>query len=78
MAFAGARFANSLLLAKAGEPVTECAFVASNVQEGARYFSNPIKLGVSSSPLHTTQAVVRTPTQLCVLVCHIVAPTSAV
>jgi hypothetical protein len=51
MAFAGARFTNSLLHALEGERVTECAFVASDVQPPATYFSNPIELGVS--PCHS-------------------------
>jgi len=45
MAYAGARFANSLIQALNGEEgVVECAFVASDVTE-AKYFSTPILLG---------------------------------
>ena len=44
MAYAGARFVNSLLKAMQGEDVVECAFVESSVTEAA-YFSTPLKLG---------------------------------
>ncbi|RWS28332.1 malate dehydrogenase-like protein [Leptotrombidium deliense] len=45
MAFAGARFVNSLLLALSGKPnVTECAFIKSDVTESS-YFSTPLVLG---------------------------------
>lgn len=45
MAYAGARFANSLIKALMGEPnIIECAYVQSNVTS-AKYFSNPILLG---------------------------------
>jgi len=45
MAYAGARFANSLIQALNGEEgIVECAFVASDVSE-AKYFSTPILLG---------------------------------
>ncbi|UXI14915.1 hypothetical protein NH340_JMT00858 [Sarcoptes scabiei] len=44
MAFAGARFAVSLLRALNGEEVVECSFIKSDVTECA-YFSTPIVLG---------------------------------
>jgi malate dehydrogenase len=44
MAYAAARFTDSLMKAKAGKSVVECAYVASTVTE-APYFSTPIKLG---------------------------------
>jgi len=44
MAFAGARFAVSLLEALNGKEVIECAFVKSDVTEAA-YFSTPLVLG---------------------------------
>lgn len=47
MAFAGARFAVSLIRALRGEAgVVECAYVRSNLTE-AKYFSTPLLLGVS-------------------------------
>lgn len=47
MAYAGARFAFSLIRALNGESnVVECSYVRSNVTE-AKYFSTPILLGVS-------------------------------
>ena len=48
MAYAGARFTDSLLQAITADDdsIVECAFVASNVTE-ATYFSTPIVLGVS-------------------------------
>lgn len=45
MAYAGARFADSLLEAMAGESVTECAFIRSDEVEGVTYFSTPLLLG---------------------------------
>lgn len=46
MAYAGARFAFSLLRGLKGEPnVIECAYVKSNVVSGVEYFSNPLLLG---------------------------------
>jgi malate dehydrogenase len=49
MAFAGARFANSLLeaavLKKQG--VAECTYVLSDVVPGLEYFSSVVELGVS-------------------------------
>lgn len=46
MAYAGARFAFSLLRGLRGEPnVVECAYVKSNVVSGLEYFSNPVLLG---------------------------------
>lgn len=48
MAFAGARFAFSLIRALNGEQsIVECSYVRSNVTE-AKYFSTPILLGVST------------------------------
>ena len=48
MAYAGARFANSVLEAsvskKAG--VKECTFVKSDVVEGLEFFSTVVELGV--------------------------------
>jgi malate dehydrogenase len=48
MAFAGARFVNSLLeasvLKKKG--VTECTFIQTNVAEGVEFFSTIVELGV--------------------------------
>jgi hypothetical protein len=50
MAFAGARFVNSLLEAKLGKPgKQEYTFVASNVVPGLEYFSSLVEFGVSSS-----------------------------
>lgn len=47
MAFAGAKFVNSVLEAISGqEGVLECAFVRSDETE-AKYFATPIVLGVS-------------------------------
>lgn len=46
MAYAGARFAFSLLRGLKGEPdVVECAYVKSSVVPGVEYFSNPLLLG---------------------------------
>lgn len=46
MAYAGARFAFSLLRGLKGEPnVVECAYVKSNIVSGLEYFSNPLLLG---------------------------------
>ena len=46
MAYAGNRFVYSILQALAGESgVVECAYVNSDVAE-AKYFSNPLLLGV--------------------------------
>merc|ERR1712111_316413 len=44
MAYAAARFTDSVMKAKAGQEVVECAYVASNLTE-ASYFATPIKLG---------------------------------
>jgi len=44
MAYAAARFTDSLMKAAAGKEVVECAYVASSVTE-APYFATPIKLG---------------------------------
>merc|ERR1711935_718010 len=41
MAYAAASFAHSLLKAKSGKEVVECAYVASSVTE-ASYFATPI------------------------------------
>jgi len=49
MAYAGARFAFSVLRALHGEKgVVECAYVKSEVTE-ATYFATPIVLGVSNN-----------------------------
>lgn len=49
MAYAGARFAFSLLEAMSGKQgVVECAFVRSDVTE-VPYFSTPLQLGVCIS-----------------------------
>lgn len=45
MAYAGARFADSLLRAAAGEKVVECAYVESDVIPECKYFSTPVELG---------------------------------
>merc|ERR1712080_591414 len=42
MAYAAARFTDSVMKAKAGQEVVECAFIASSVTE-APYFATPIK-----------------------------------
>jgi len=44
MAYAAARFTDSLMKAKSGKEVVECAYIASSVTE-APYFATPIKLG---------------------------------
>merc|ERR1719495_2432337 len=44
MAYAGARFAFSVIRALNGEEVVECAYIASSVTE-APYFATPVKLG---------------------------------
>merc|ERR1712113_740736 len=44
MAYAAARFTDSVMKAKAGQEVVECAYVASNLTESS-YFSTPILLG---------------------------------
>lgn len=44
MAYAAARFTDSLMKAKAGQEVVECAYVASNLTE-ASYFATPLLLG---------------------------------
>jgi len=44
MAYAAARFTDSLMKAKSGKEVVECAYIASSVTEAA-YFATPIKLG---------------------------------
>ena len=47
MAYAGTRFVNSVLQAFDGEEgIIECGFVLSDETE-AKYFSNPLLLGVS-------------------------------
>lgn len=47
MAYAGAKFVDSVLDALNGrEEVVECSFVASDITE-AKYFSTPLVLGVS-------------------------------
>merc|ERR1739845_219739 len=44
MAYAGARFASSVLSGLAGEPKVECAYVTSNVSE-LPYFTSKVKFG---------------------------------
>ena len=44
MAYAAARFTDSLMKAKAGKEVVECTFIASSITESP-YFSTPCKLG---------------------------------
>merc|ERR1739844_825179 len=44
MAYAASRFTDSLMKAKSGKEVVECAYIASSVTEAA-YFATPIKLG---------------------------------
>lgn len=49
MAFAGAKFANSLLDALSGKKgIVECAYVKSEVAKdfGVDFFSSPVELGV--------------------------------
>jgi len=46
MAYAGARFAISLMCAMKGQDdVVECAYVASKCVDGVDYFATPLKLG---------------------------------
>ncbi|CAD5223913.1 unnamed protein product [Bursaphelenchus okinawaensis] len=45
MAYAGARFVNSLIKGLRGEKVVECAYVKSDAVKGAEYFSTPLELG---------------------------------
>jgi malate dehydrogenase len=45
MAFAGARFVNSLLKALKGEKQVQCAFVKSDAVPGVEYFSTPLEIG---------------------------------
>jgi malate dehydrogenase len=45
MAYAGARFASSVLAGLAGEPKVECAYVMSNLVEGLPYFTSKVKFG---------------------------------
>ncbi len=53
MAYAGARFTNSLLDAMAGEEdIVECTYIKSEETEAA-YFASPVLLGVSNVLLHT-------------------------
>ncbi len=44
MAYAAARFTDSLIRAMNGKDVVECAYVASDITE-APYFATPIQLG---------------------------------
>merc|ERR1712061_946426 len=44
MAYAASRFTDSLMKAKSGKEVVECAYIASSVTE-APYFATPVKLG---------------------------------
>eukprot|EP00121_Abeoforma_whisleri_P012451 Awhi_evm1s11493 len=45
MAYAGARFVNSVMRACDGEKVVECTYVKSNTMEGVEYFASPVTLG---------------------------------
>ena len=46
MAYAGARFTNSVLRALNGEKgIIECSYVESSVAPGISFFSSPIELG---------------------------------
>merc|ERR1712232_1258827 len=45
MAYAGARFASSILSGLAGEPTVECAYVMSNITE-LPYFTSKVRFGV--------------------------------
>jgi malate dehydrogenase len=46
VAYAGARFVNSLLKAQlTSEPVVECTYVKSDAAEGLEYFSTMVELG---------------------------------
>merc|ERR1712100_579953 len=45
MAYSGARLAKAVLSGLAGVPVTECAYVESNVLEGVPYFASMVVLG---------------------------------
>jgi len=57
MAFAGARFTDSMLQALAGEEgIVECAFVRSDETE-AKYFSTPLLLGVSEHLMVSFQGI---------------------
>ncbi|KAI6218528.1 malate dehydrogenase [Aphelenchoides fujianensis] len=47
MAYAGARFTNSLLKALKGEKVTECTYIKSDAVKGADYFSTPTDIGAN-------------------------------
>ena len=44
MAYAASRFADSVMKAKSGLEITECAYVASNIT-GVPYFSSSLVLG---------------------------------
>merc|ERR1719356_2344532 len=45
MAYAGARFASSILSGLAGEPTVECAYVMSNITE-LPYFTSKVRFGI--------------------------------
>merc|ERR1719181_44648 len=45
MAYSGARLARAVLQGLAGSPVTECAYVESNVVEGLPYFASKVTFG---------------------------------
>jgi malate dehydrogenase len=47
MAYAGSRFGKAILAGLAGTDTTECAYVASSVQEGLTYFSSKVVFGKS-------------------------------
>jgi malate dehydrogenase len=45
MAYAGARFAKAILSGLAGEPMTECSYVASDIVPGLPYFASKVTFG---------------------------------
>ncbi|MFH4983221.1 hypothetical protein AB6A40_009930 [Gnathostoma spinigerum] len=45
MALAGARFVEGLLLGVQGKPITQCAYVKSNIMKGLEYFATPVDIG---------------------------------
>jgi malate dehydrogenase len=45
MAYAGARFTNSLIKALKGETVVECTYIKSDAVKGVDYFSTPTEIG---------------------------------
>mmetsp|Transcript_18443 Transcript_18443/g.22661 ORF Transcript_18443/g.22661 Transcript_18443/m.22661 type:complete len:338 (+) Transcript_18443:331-1344(+) len=47
MAFAGARFATSVMKGMSGEHVVECSYVQSDIAPGCDFFASPITLGLN-------------------------------